>query len=195
MRKALFVLLLILGATARGETALESEPYPHVGVRTNQGAFVLELDGPRAPVTVTHFLGHVQDGSYDGSIFHRVIPGFMVQGGGMDQDFGELPAKRVIPNESGNGLRNERGTIAMARSAAPHSASRQFFINLVDNTSLDPRPGGWGYAVFGRVVEGMDVLDKIAAIPTGPGGSFPSDVPQSPVIIESMIVSDQRQNP
>ena len=195
MRKALLASLLILGATARGETGLQSEPYPHVEVRTNQGAFVLELDRQRAPLTVSSFLEYVQNGSYDGSIFHRVIPGFMVQGGGVDPEFRELPRNRVIPNESGNGLSNERGTIAMARIAAPHSASRQFFINLVDNTRLDPRPGGWGYAVFGRVVEGMDVLDKIAAIPTGSGGPFQSDVPQAPVIIESMIVPDRRQNP
>ncbi len=195
MRKALFVLLLTLGATARAETALQSEPYPHIEVRTNHGTFVLELDGPRAPVSVTNFLQYVQDGSYDGSIFHRVIPGFMVQGGGMDPDFRELPRERLIPNESGNGLSNERGTVAMARTAAPHSAGRQFFINLVDNTRLDPRPGGWGYAVFGRVVEGMEVVDKIAAIPTGPGGPFPSDVPQSPAIIESMTVTRLRANP
>ena len=160
-------------------------PYPQVRFETNRGAFVLELDAARAPITVANFLTYVDDGSYVGTIFHRVIPGFVVQGGGYTTDFEQRPARGTIPNESGNGLRNERGTVAMARLRPPHSATRQFYINLRDNDTLDPRSGRWGYAVFGRVIEGLDVLDRIAGVATGPGGPLSSDVPQAPVIIES----------
>jgi peptidyl-prolyl cis-trans isomerase B (cyclophilin B) len=161
-------------------------PYPQLRIETNRGAFVLELDTPRAPITVANFLTYVDDGSYVGTIFHRVIPGFVVQGGGYTPDFEQRPARGMIPNESGNGLRNERGTVAMARLRPPHSATRQFYINLRDNDTLDPRSGRWGYAVFGRVIDGLDVLDGIAGVPTGPGGPLSSDVPQAPVIIESI---------
>jgi len=188
MRSVLTLCLVLVATVLPGAEAFSQSPYPRVNVQTNIGSFELELDGPRAPVTVSNFLRYVREGGYEGSIFHRVIPGFMAQGGGLDARFEELPNFGVIPNESGNGLSNERGTIAMARTADPHSASRQFFINLADNQRLDPRPSGWGYAVFGRVVEGMETVDKIAAIPTGPGGPFPTDVPQSQVIIEKMTL-------
>lgn len=188
MRSLTAMTLLALTIVLPGAAALAQSPYPKVQVDTNVGSFVLELDGPRAPLTVTNFLRYVRQGSYEGSIFHRVISGFMAQGGGLDGDFQEMAAFGPIPNESGNGLSNERGTIAMARTGDPHSATRQFFINLADNNRLDPRPGGWGYAVFGRVTDGMEVLDKIAAIPTGPGGPFPTDVPQSQVVIEKMTL-------
>jgi len=188
MRSRVLATLLITTSVFHSATAMAQNPYPRVRVETNVGSFVVELDGPRAPVTVANFLRYVREGSYDGSIFHRVIPGFMVQGGGLDGDYRELPDSGPIPNESGNGLSNERGTIAMARTGDPHSATRQFFINLVDNARLDPRASGWGYTVFGRVAEGMDVVDRIAVIPTGPGGPFPTDVPQKPVIIEKMTL-------
>ena len=160
--------------------------FPRIAVETTQGSFVLELDGSRSPITVMNFVRYVNDGQYDGTIFHRVIPGFMAQAGGYQTDYEEKPVRTPIPNESGNGLKNERGTIAMARMGKPHSATSQFFINLVDNAALDPSPRRWGYTVFGLVVDGLDVVDKIAEIPTGSGGPFPSDVPQSTVLIKSM---------
>lgn len=188
MRSVLPMIMMLASTSLQGADAAPQSPYPHVHIQTTAGSFELELDRPRAPVSVANFLQYVKEDAYDGSIFHRVIPGFMAQGGGLDVDFTELPIHGVVPNESGNGLKNERGTIAMARTADPHSATRQFYINLVDNAALDPRSSGWGYAVFGRVVEGMETLDKIAAIPTGPGGPFPRDVPQSPVIIQKMTL-------
>jgi peptidyl-prolyl cis-trans isomerase B (cyclophilin B) len=194
VRSLTVMMLLSLTMVLPGAEALTQPPYPKVRVDTNVGSFELELDGPRAPLTVNNFMRYVREGGYEGSIFHRVIPGFMAQAGGLDGDFQEMDHFGPIPNESGNGLSNERGTIAMARSGDPHSATRQFFINLVDNTRLDPRPGGWGYAVFGRVTEGMEVVDRIAAIPTGPGGPFPTDVPQSPVVIEKMTVLDESED-
>jgi len=191
MRYVLAVTLLSFN-TMVGAIDNNTPPYPHVRVETNRGIFVLELDGPRAPITVANFLSYVADGSYVGTIFHRVIPDFVVQGGGYAVDFEERPARDAIPNESGNGLHNERGTIAMARLRPPHSATRQFYINIGDNDALDPRPSRWGYTVFGRVIEGLDVLDDIAAVPTGPSGALPSDVPQAPVLIESIsLVGDE----
>lgn len=185
MRYLLAATLMIL-STAVGAMDSNLPPYPKVRVETNHGVFVLELDGPRAPITVSNFLSYVEDGSYVDTIFHRVIANFMVQGGGYTADFEQRPARGPIPNESGNGLRNERGTIAMARLRPPHSATRQFFINIKDNETLDPRPSRWGYTVFGRVTEGMDVLDAIAGLATGPSGPLTSDVPQAPVFIESI---------
>jgi cyclophilin family peptidyl-prolyl cis-trans isomerase len=160
--------------------------FPRISVETTQGSFVLELDGARSPITVMNFVRYVNDGQYDGTIFHRVIPGFMAQAGGYVADYEEKAVREPIPNESGNGLKNERGTIAMARMGKPHSATSQFFINLVDNDALDPSPRRWGYTVFGLVVDGLDVVDKISEIPTGSGGPFPSDVPQSTILIKSM---------
>lgn len=159
---------------------------PRVRLETNHGVVVVELYPDKAPKTVANFLAYVQSGFYDGTIFHRVVPGFVVQGGGFDTSFRQKPTKAPVENEASNKLSNLRGTVAMARTADVHSATSQFFINLKDNTFLDHRdttPRGYGYCVFGRVVEGMEVVDAIATIPTGPGGPFPAEVPQKPVVI------------
>ncbi|MEM9058460.1 MAG: peptidylprolyl isomerase, partial [Pseudomonadota bacterium] len=149
------------------------------------------LDRTRAPLTVNNFLGYVERGFYSGTTFHRVIPGFMAQGGGYTAEFRERDTEQPIPNESGNGLSNRRSTIAMARTQNPHSATAQFFINLADNQRLDPNSRRWGYTVFGRVIQGMEVVDRIAAIPTGPAGPFRSDVPSTTVTIKSAKVLDE----
>ncbi|UCC13415.1 MAG: peptidylprolyl isomerase [Gammaproteobacteria bacterium] len=188
MRIFATAILLLTASTMMAAEIGQIPAYPRVSILTSAGTIELELDGRRAPITVVNFLRYASEGAYDGSVFHRVIPGFMAQGGGYNSEFEKLPARGPIPNESGNGLRNARGTIAMARTADPHSGARQFYINLGDNPSLDPRTSGWGYAVFGQVVEGMEVLDRIAAIPTGPGGPFPGDVPQSTVTIEKIAI-------
>jgi peptidyl-prolyl cis-trans isomerase A (cyclophilin A) len=162
---------------------------PRVRFETSKGAFVIELEQAKAPVTVGNFLEYVKSGYYDGTIFHRVIPGFMVQGGGFTADMQQKPAREPIVNESANGLANKRGTIAMARTADPNSASSQFFINLVDNGFLDKASArdGVGYCVFGKVVDGMSVLDAIAAVPTGNVGPN-QNVPLQPVVIKKASV-------
>ncbi len=160
---------------------------PRVLLQTSQGDITLELDADRAPKTVENFLTYVRAGHYDGTLFHRVIEGFMIQGGGYTKDFVLKPTRPPIENEAGNGLKNLRGTIAMARTANPHSATAQFFINTADNGFLDhtaPTAQGWGYAVFGKVVAGMDVVERIERLPTGPAGPFARDVPQQAVWIE-----------
>ena len=162
-----------------------------VSFETTHGSFVVALDREAAPATVDNFLRYVRDGHYEGTIFHRVIAGFMIQGGGYAADFHARPTRPPIRNEAGNGRANLRGTLAMARTSDPHSATAQFFINVADNRFLDhraPTPEGWGYAVFGRVVEGMETVDRIATLPTGPGGPFPSDVPRVPVVIERLLI-------
>lgn len=165
-----------------------SASYPEVRFETTLGTFVVQLDSKRAPLTVKNFLHYVNTGFYDGTIFQRVIPGFVIQGGGYTSTYVERKTAAPIPNESGNGLSNLRGSIAMARNEAPHSAAAQFYINLVDNRQLDPRPDRWGYAVFGQVVQGMDVVDKIAATPTGKAGPFDQDAPLTPVVIQKAQV-------
>lgn len=168
---------------------------PKVELQTSSGVIVIELYPEKAPKTVENFLRYVQDGFYRGTIFHRVIPGFMIQGGGFTADYQQKPVRDPVGNEADNGLHNEAGTIAMARTSNPHSATAQFFINVNDNAFLDhvaPTPRGWGYCVFGKVIKGMDVAQRIVAIPTGPGGPFPTDVPRQPVLIESArVVADQ----
>ena len=162
-----------------------------VSFETTHGSFVVALDRAAAPATVDNFLRYVRDGHYEGTIFHRVIAGFMIQGGGYAADFHARPTRPPIRNEAGNGRANLRETLAMARTSDPHSATAQFFINVADNRFLDhraPTPEGWGYAVFGRVVEGMETVDRIATLPTGPGGPFPSDVPRVPVVIERLLI-------
>ena len=154
--------------------ALVAAPKPKVKFTTTQGAFTLELDPEAAPRTVANFLGYVKDGHYKGTTFHRIIPGFMIQGGGMTEDGAEKPGKPPIQNEAqqaqAKGWRNVRGTVAMARTGAPHSATAQFFVNVVDNAFLDyPGQDGWGYCVFGKVVDGMDTIEKIRNVKTGPG--------------------------
>jgi peptidyl-prolyl cis-trans isomerase B (cyclophilin B) len=159
---------------------------PTVALDTNQGRIVLELDAEKAPKSAENFLQYVNAGFYDGTLFHRVIPGFMIQGGGFNAQQVQKPTQGTIQNEADNGLLNSRGTVAMARTSDPHSATAQFFINLKDNTFLNhsgKNAQGWGYAVFGRVIEGMDVVDKIARTPTSQG-RISEAVPQTPVIIE-----------
>jgi peptidyl-prolyl cis-trans isomerase B (cyclophilin B) len=159
---------------------------PTVQINTNIGAIVVELDSKKAPKTGANFLTYVKSGQYSGTIFHRVISGFMIQGGGMTKDMVEKPTREPIMNEAENGLKNDVGTIAMARTNDPHSATAQFFINVANNSSLnhtakDER--GWGYAVFGKVSKGMDVVEKISKSPTLPG-----DIPAQPIIIESIVL-------
>jgi len=159
---------------------------PRVAFETSLGKVVIELDPVKAPKTVANFLGYVKSGFYDGTIFHRVIPKFMVQGGGFTADMKQKPTQPPIGNEADNGLKNLRGTLSMARTNDPGSATSQFFISVVDNKFLDhtgKNPAGWGYAVFAKVVEGMDVVDKIAAVKTGNRGPF-ADVPETAVEIK-----------
>jgi len=182
---------LVLGLSCSFALAADKVPaHPYVKIETTEGIIVLELDGRQAPITVGHFLNLVDSGFYDGTIFHRVIPGFMAQAGGHTADLKVKENDESIANESGNGLSNIRGTIAMARTGDPHSANSQFFINVDNNVRLDPNKntvgGSWGYTVFGFVIEGMDVVDKIVSVQTGPQGPFKTDVPIVPIIIEKM---------
>jgi len=159
-------------------------------MHTNYGDITLELDSERAPVTTANFIAYARDGYYNGTIFHRVINDFMIQGGGFEVGMSQKPTGKPIENEADNGLKNDAGTIAMARTMDPHSATAQFFINVRDNDFLNhtsPTSQGWGYAVFGRVVDGMDVVDKIKAVPTGSAGGH-QDVPVEDVVIESVDV-------
>jgi len=189
MRSLLSILLFGLLSTA-ASAATPAATSDYVLLETSDGDIYLEMDAGKAPKTVANFLQYVRDGQYDGVIFHRVIPGFMAQGGGYTPAFKEKETREPIENESKNGLSNARGTIAMARTNDPHSASAQWFINLADNSRLDGKDYKWGYAVFGKVVRGMNVVDAIAEIPTGPAGPFQSDVPFRPVIIKKASVLD-----
>jgi len=160
---------------------------PTVEVATNFGTFVIQLDPARAPKSVENFLAYVDAKHYDNTIFHRIIPTFMVQGGGYDQNYEKKSVKAPVQNEADNGVKNTRGTVAMARTGDPHSATAQFFVNVVDNafldhTSKDDR--GWGYAVFGKVTDGLEVVDKIKAVKTGANGPFAKDAPEDPVVIK-----------
>jgi len=169
----------------------ESAPLK-VEMQTNKGKIELELYPDKAPATTENFLTYAKEGFYDGTIFHRVIPGFMIQGGGFTPDMSEKATKAPIRNEANNGLKNVTGSIAMARTPDPHSASSQFFINVKDNHFLDhtsETQQGWGYAVFGQVTGGMEVLESIAAVPTGNHGMH-QDVPKDPVIIEKVTVAE-----
>jgi len=161
-----------------------------IKLTTNHGDILIELDAEQAPVTCANFEQYVRDGHYDGTLFHRVINGFMIQGGGMNTDFIPKPTRAPIENEAKNGLKNARGTVAMARTMDPHSATAQFFINVADNGFLDyPGQDRWGYCVFGRVTEGMDVVDKIKGVATGSRHGH-QDVPRDDVIIEKAEVVD-----
>lgn len=187
-----FIVLAMVGVGA-AEAQGQAKGNPRVALETTKGKIVIELYPDKAPKSVENFLQYVNSGFYNGVIFHRVIPGFMIQGGGFNKDMTQKPAKGSIQNEADNGLRNERGTIAMARTSDPHSASAQWFINVADNRSLDHKgktPQGWGYAVFGKVVEGMDVADAIVGVRTtskGPHG----DVPVEPIVINKASVVSQ----
>ena len=181
--KAMLTLLL---AALLSSVAAQAEN-PKVLLETSKGRIIVELDPDKAPKSVENFLAYVEDGFFADTIFHRVIPGFMIQGGGFTEDLAKKPTKDAIPNEAENGLQNKRGTIAMARTSDPHSATAQFYINLVDNRPLDHTAKdvrGWGYAVFGQVVVGMDVVDSIAAVQTWTVGRMPN-VPVEPVVIKS----------
>ena len=177
--------LMLAAGTARAEGK-----NPMVLISTSLGDITVELNADKAPITVKNFLGYVNDKFYDGTVFHRVIPGFMIQGGGMDKDLKEKSTKSPIKNEAGNGLKNEVGTIAMARTNVVDSATAQFFINVKDNTFLNHRDesqAGFGYAVFGKVVSGMDVVQKIEHVATTSKGPY-QDVPAEPVIIKSVTL-------
>lgn len=155
-------------------------------LHTNYGDITIELHADKAPETAANFAQYVKDGFYNGTVFHRVIPNFMVQGGGFDEEMNQKPTRDMIKNEADNGLSNENGTVAMARTSDPHSASAQFFINVADNHFLDKARSqdGWGYAVFGKVTDGLDVVEKIKVVPTGNNG-FHQDVPRDTVLIET----------
>jgi cyclophilin family peptidyl-prolyl cis-trans isomerase len=157
-----------------------------VRVTTNLGAFVIELQRDRAPLTVENFLGYVRGGYYTNTLFHRVISNFVIQGGGVGPDYKTKPANKPIPNEAGNGLKNLRGTVGLARASGPHSGDCQFYVNVADNADLDPLPTRWGYAVFGRIVEGMEVIDRISVSPTGAAGPFKQDAPLQQVVIQKV---------
>jgi len=178
-------LLLALWAIVFCSTAYAANP--QVELKTNKGAIVIELYPDKAPATVENFLRYVKAGFYDGTIFHRVIPGFMIQGGGYTPTYERKETDKPVKNEADNGLKNGTGTVAMARTNDPHSATSQFFINVADNGFLDfssPTTRGYGYTVFGKVVKGMEVVNQIATAPTGSAGPFGKDVPVSTVMIE-----------
>ena len=199
----LFPTLLALSVSAcaaqkepKAETAPAAQPtattssMPRVTLSTNMGDIVVELNPAKAPLSSANFIEYVQSGQYNGTIFHRVIDNFMIQGGGFDQNMQQKPTRAPIQNEANNGLKNSRGTIAMARTGDPHSASSQFFINVKDNAFLDhtsPTPQGWGYTVFGQVVEGMDVVDKIKVVQTSNMGGH-QNVPTQPIVINQAVL-------
>lgn len=188
MKRILFCMLVIVFASTAFSSAADSPP--RVRLTTTQGDIVVQLDPAAAPETVANFLAYVRDGFYNGTIFHRVIAGFMIQGGGYDRDMQPRATRSPITNEAANGLRNRTGTIAMARTADPHSASAQFFINVKDNAFLDHRSKtdqGWGYCVFGQVVDGMAVVRAIETVPTTSRSGM-RDVPAEPVVIQAATV-------
>jgi cyclophilin family peptidyl-prolyl cis-trans isomerase len=178
--------LLCIALCSCSSLAANAADVALVRVHTNLGNFLIELDTERAPLTVAEFLQYARSGHYNGTIFHRVIGNFIAQGGGFDEKLVEKPTRPPIPNESGNGLSNRRGTVGLARTALPHSGTSQFYLNLGDNAALDPQPSRWGYAVFGRIIEGMTVVDTIGSVATHEAGSFEGDVPVKAVVIERM---------
>ena len=187
-RTTLLAMLLapaaLLSAAVRAD-----EPNPQVKVTTSMGDFVVEVRQDRAPMTAANFLRYVREGFYSGTLFHRVVANFVIQGGGHDAASYTLKSTHEnVFNESGNGMQNKRGAVGMARGELPHSGNAQFYVNLVDNPDLDPVPTRWGYTVFGRIVQGMDVIDRIGETPTGAMGPFKSDAPLKPVVIEKMEI-------
>src|SRR6201996_5393561 len=184
------VLLALTGLLSSAETPAADAPQ-QVRVTTNMGDFVVELLPARAPLTVANFLRYVKEGYYSDTLVHRVVANFVLQGGGHSAtDLKLKPVHDPVNNESGNGLQNKRGMVGLARGESAHSGNAQFYVNLVDNPDLDPLPTRWGYAVFGRVVQGMDVVDRIGVTPTGASGPFKSDTPLKPVIIEKVELID-----
>ena len=191
IRIAVLALALCFGASLLPVQSHAAAPLPKVKIETSMGDIVVELNPAKAPKTVSNFLYYVKSGFYNNTIFHRVINGFMIQGGGHTADMQEKAnSRKPVVNEAGNGLKNDAYTIAMARTRDPHSATAQFFINVKDNSFLDHRskdPQGWGYAVFGKVIRGQDVVDQIAAVKTGSRGYY-EDVPMQPVIIKRATI-------
>ncbi|MGC8518008.1 MAG: peptidylprolyl isomerase [Steroidobacteraceae bacterium] len=186
-------LLLTFGCALLGAPAARAQaaqPNPEVRVVTNMGSFVIELRPDRAPLTVANFLRYVRSGFYTDTLIHRAVANFVIQGGGHEATppYALKPTGPPVDNESGNGLENKRGTVGLARGPNPDSGTSQFYINLVDNPELDPLPTRWGYAVFGKVIQGMDVVEQIGLVPTGAFGPFKSEAPLTPVVIESMSV-------
>jgi cyclophilin family peptidyl-prolyl cis-trans isomerase len=190
-RNPLASTLLALAGLLVHATAPAADQAAQVRVTTNMGDFVVELMPDRAPLTVTNFLRYVREGYYSGTLIHRVVSNFVIQGGGhAASDLKLKPVHDPVNNESGNGLQNKRGMVGLARGESAHSGNAQFYVNLVDNPDLDPLPTRWGYAVFGRVVQGMDVVDRIGVTPTGAAGPFKADTPLKPVIIEKVQLLD-----
>jgi peptidyl-prolyl cis-trans isomerase B (cyclophilin B) len=192
-RAAAFLSAVILVLASIGVATANSGDKVMVEMHTSKGLITLELDAEKAPVTVANFIEYVNSGHFDGTIFHRVIPGFVIQGGGLESGMKEKPTQAPIENEADNGLKNVTGSICMARTNDPHSATSQFFINLKDNQFLDhteKSPQGWGYAVFGQVTDGMDVVEAIAAVQTGNAG-FHQDVPVEDIVVEKVTITDQ----
>ncbi len=188
MKRWLVMTVLVLLVSTG--LSFASDPLPRVKLTTSQGDIVVALDSAAAPKTVDNFLTYVKDGYYDGTIFHRVIAGFMIQGGGFDENMKREPTRPAIPNEADNGLTNRVGTVAMARTSDPHSAGAQFFINVKDNRFLDHRgknTKGWGYCVFGKIVAGMNVVRAIENVPTASRSGM-RDVPKTPVVIRKATV-------
>jgi cyclophilin family peptidyl-prolyl cis-trans isomerase len=186
--RQLWATLLVAAALALlgNSPASAADNQPRVRVTTNMGSFVIAMDPQRAPLTVANFLRYVDEGFYNGTLFHRVVGNFVIQGGGHSVDGQLKPTHESIANESGNGLRNERGTVGLARAGGAHSGNAQFYINIANNPDLDPLPTRWGYAVFGRVIEGLEVIDRIGTVATGSSGPFKSEAPLKPIVIEKV---------
>ena len=188
-RAPLAAAAMLLALPLAPGSARADEAPTQVRVVTNMGEFVIEVRADRAPLTVANFLRYVREGFYTNTLIHRVVPNFVIQGGGHEAGTMKLkPTHENIVNEAGNGLQNKRGTVGLARTPEPHSGNAEFYINLVDNPDLDPVPTRWGYAVFGRVVQGMDVIDRIGEVPTGATGPFKQDAPLKPILIESATI-------
>jgi cyclophilin family peptidyl-prolyl cis-trans isomerase len=184
---ALAGLAALVAATAHAEAPAEA-PADRVRVDTTLGSFVIKLETARAPLTTANFLSYVKSGHYSGTIFHRVISNFVIQGGGYDDKYRLKDTQAPVPNESGNGLSNKRFTVGLARSDSPHSGNAQFYVNLTDNDDLDPTPLRWGYTVFGRIVDGLEVVERIGRTPTGSVGPWPKDAPLEPVVIQRVEI-------
>jgi cyclophilin family peptidyl-prolyl cis-trans isomerase len=191
LRNPVAAAVLVLAGLLSQTTVHAADAAQQVRVTTNMGDFVIELMPDRAPLTVANFQRYVKEGFYSGTLIHRVVANFVIQGGGHSAtDLKLKPVHDPVNNESGNGLQNKRGMVGLARGESAHSGNAQFYVNLVDNPDLDPLPTRWGYAVFGRVVQGMDVVDRIGVTPTGASGPFKSDTPLKPVIIEKVELVD-----
>jgi cyclophilin family peptidyl-prolyl cis-trans isomerase len=183
MKKS-FLLSALLGLALSSQ--VQAANVERVRVTTTFGAFVVEMQRDRAPLTVENFLFYVRSGYYSNTLFHRVVSGFVIQGGGVGPDYKAKPTQKPIANEAGNGLKNLRGTVGLARASGPHSGDCQIYVNVADNADLDPLPTRWGYAVFGKVIEGMEVVDRISVSPTGSMGPFKQDAPLQAVVIQKV---------